>query len=75
MGVLDVEKVVFLEVVEKLNQLLGLLEVHLLIVNDLLDLFVLTTVHQLLKVPLEVTLSRHRRLPRQSARVHLPLRF
>lgn len=54
MGVLNVKQVVFLEIVEVLDQLRRLLEIHLLIVDDLFDLFVFATLHQPLEIFLEL---------------------
>jgi hypothetical protein len=57
-GILDVEKIVFLEVVEELDQFKRFLEIHFFIVENLLDLFIFTTFLQFFKMPLEIFTGR-----------------
>ena len=72
MRILDVEEVAFLQVVEKLDQLRCILEVHFLVVEDLLYLLVFTTFYQFLEVLLEV-FNRNAGFFGDSARRHRPL--
>jgi hypothetical protein len=52
--ILNAEEIGLLEVVEELDHLMGLLEVHFLIVHHLLQLLVLPSLHDLLEVPLKL---------------------
>lgn len=52
--ILDTEQVSFLQIVKVFDQFEGLLEVHLLIVEDFLDLLILSTLLMLLEINIEI---------------------